>query len=57
MSKGQTAVVAQGAVLEFAIGEPGSGIGNLEAETVTQPQESSTDRVRGRRDDRSGRRR
>ena len=57
VSKGQTAVVDQGAMLEFAIGEPGSGIGNLESETVTQPQEGTTDRVRGRRDDRSGRRR
>jgi len=53
LSKGQTAAIAAGSVLEFIIGAPGSGVARTVSEAVTQPNESSGDRRgvrrRGRR--------
>ena len=57
VSKGQTAAVAAGTVLEFVIGETGSGVASQISQEQTQPQENSGDRVRDRRNDRLDRRR
>ncbi len=57
LSKGQTAAVAGGNSLEFLIGEPGSEIASQSSETLKQTQESGADRIRDRRDSRTGRRR
>jgi hypothetical protein len=52
VSKGQTAAIAAGSVLEFIIGAPGSGVASKVSEDVTQPRETSGDRRDDRRRDR-----
>jgi len=57
LSRGQQAAVAAGTLIEFPIGAPGSGVGRQVSDTVAQPDERSTDRVRERVDGRRRRRR